>query len=113
MASLVGGEPIKGAIAVRLPRTRRDRPGALLLVRDSLPDSVRPAQTPESCLGVKGSPVQIRPSRPLHCRSEATLLSRQGGLKIFDRTLPAGFGGILRHVTFVKSGERHIMAEWQ
>ena len=30
----------------------------------SPPDSLRPAQTPDSCLGVKGSPVQIRPSRP-------------------------------------------------
>jgi hypothetical protein len=45
-------------------------------------DSLRPAQTPDSCLGVKGSPVQIRPSRPLHSRSEATSPSRRGGLKI-------------------------------
>ena len=27
-------------------------------------DSLRPGQTQDSCLGVKGSPVQIRPSRP-------------------------------------------------
>jgi hypothetical protein len=30
----------------------------------SPPHSVRPAQTADSCRGVKGSPVQIRPSRP-------------------------------------------------
>jgi hypothetical protein len=36
----------------------------------SPPDSLRPAQTPDSCLGVKGSPVQIRPSRQGMSRSE-------------------------------------------
>jgi hypothetical protein len=60
----VSREPIRGANAFRFPRTHCDHPGALVLVRDSPSDSAGPSQTPDSCLGVKGSPVQIRPSRP-------------------------------------------------
>ena len=52
-------------------------------------------------LGVKGSPVQIRPSRPLLSRSDATSPGRRGASRSFDRTLTAGFGGILRHVAFI------------
>src|SRR6266576_3390443 len=37
----------------------------------------------DAWLGVKGSPVQIRPSRPRSSRSEATLPVWRGGLKIF------------------------------
>ena len=56
-------EPIRGANAFRLPRTRRDSARALMQMRGSPSDSLRPGQTPDSCLGVKGSPVQIRPPR--------------------------------------------------
>ncbi len=56
-------EPIRGANAFRLPRTRRDSARALMQVRGSPSDSIRPGRTPDSCLGVKGSPVQIRPSQ--------------------------------------------------
>jgi hypothetical protein len=40
---------------------------------------------------------------PLHQHGEVASRS-------FDRTLTAGFCGILRHVAFTKSGERHIPA---
>ena len=42
-------------------------------------------------LGVKGSRVQIPPSRPRSSRSEATLPARQGGLKIFRPHLDRRF----------------------
>ena len=56
-------EPIPGANALRSPSTNRDLSRRFLLVRGSQFDYLRPGQTPDSCLGVKGSPVQIRPSR--------------------------------------------------
>ena len=56
-------EPVRGANAFRLTRTRRDSARAFLQVRGSPFDSLRPGQTPGSCLGVKGSRVQIPPSR--------------------------------------------------
>jgi hypothetical protein len=59
---------------------------------------------------------QVRAKREyltIASRSEATSPGREVASRSFDRTLTAGFGGILRHVTLVKSGERHIMAEWQ
>ena len=57
------GEPITGANDPRFASTRRDPAGTLLQVRDPRFDSLRPGQIPDSCLGVKGSPVQIRPPR--------------------------------------------------
>ena len=53
-----------GANVLRLPRTHHDPSGPNLQGGSSPPDFLRPGQTPDSCLGVKGSPVQIRPSRP-------------------------------------------------
>ncbi len=52
-----------GANVLRFASTRRDTCGMLPQVGGSPFDSLRPRQTPDSCLGVKGSPVQIRPSR--------------------------------------------------
>jgi hypothetical protein len=52
-----------GANAGRLPQTDRDAFRALSQVRGSPADSVRPVQTGRSWLGVKGSRVQIPPSR--------------------------------------------------
>jgi len=57
-------EPAAGANAFRLVPTHCDDFGRSPQVRSSPFDSLRPGQTPDSCLGVKGSPVQIRPSRP-------------------------------------------------
>ncbi len=54
---------------LRLVPAHRDACGTLPQVRGSSFDSLRLGQTPDSCLWVKGSPVQIRPSRR---RSEAT-----------------------------------------
>jgi hypothetical protein len=67
-------EPTMGANALRLSSTDPDPAGPLLQVRGSLLDSLRPGQTPDSCLGVKGSPVQIRPSRLVF----RTLVPRNG-----------------------------------
>jgi len=64
MAAIVDlREPITGATTSRSPPMSCDTPGVSLQVRGSPFDSLRPGQTPDSCLGVKGSPVQIRPSR--------------------------------------------------
>ena len=56
-------EPTMGANALRLSSTDLDPAGPSLQVRGSPLDSLRPWQTPDSWLGVKGSRVQIRPSR--------------------------------------------------
>src|ERR1700761_1262343 len=48
-----------GANAGRLPQTDRDAVGALSQLAGSLADSLGPGQTGHSCLGVKGSRVQI------------------------------------------------------
>ena len=58
------GEPTVGATTVRFTSTDPDSAGSLPQVSGSTLDSPRPGQTLDSCLGVKGSPVQIRPSRP-------------------------------------------------
>jgi hypothetical protein len=99
-------------------RNEHDRLALVALARAS-----RPSRSPSCahlmimdtrpCLGVKGSPIQIRPSRPLRSRSEAISPVGEVASRSFDRTLTAGFGGILRHVAFTKSGERHILAERQ
>ena len=47
----------------RLPQTHRDAFRALWQVRGSPADSLRPGRTVRSWLGVKGSRVQIPPSR--------------------------------------------------
>jgi hypothetical protein len=52
-----------GANAGQLPQTCRDGVRALSLLAGPLADSHRPTQTGHSCLGVKGSRVQIPPSR--------------------------------------------------
>jgi hypothetical protein len=52
-----------GANAGRLPQTGLDVIKALSQVRSSLADSLGPGQTGRSRLGVKGSRVQIPPSR--------------------------------------------------
>jgi len=52
-----------GANTLRFTPTDPDPAGPSLQVKGSPFDSLRPSQTPDSCLGVKGSPVQIRPSR--------------------------------------------------
>jgi hypothetical protein len=57
------GEPVMGATASRLPQTYRDPSRAFLQLRGSPLDYPRLGRTQDSCLGVKGSPVQIRPSR--------------------------------------------------
>jgi hypothetical protein len=57
-------EPIRGANAVKLPRTGHDSARVFLLVSGSPFDSVRSCQTHCPCLGVKGSQVQILSSRP-------------------------------------------------
>ena len=74
----------------------------------SPPDSLRPAQTPDSCLGVKGSPVQIRPSRPVVSRSGAASPNRRGGLKIFRPQVLVAFCGMWRsrNVADVTSRQR-------
>ena len=56
-------EPTTGANTLRFPSTDPDPSGSSMQVKGSQFDSPRPGQTPDSCLGVKGSPVQIRPSR--------------------------------------------------
>jgi len=56
-------EPPVGANTLRFSSIDPDPARLSLQVRGSLLDSLRPEQTPDSCLGVKGSPVQIRPSR--------------------------------------------------
>jgi hypothetical protein len=61
--TLIPGEPALGANVLRFASTRRDTRGTLPQVGGSPFDSLRSGQTPDSCLGVKGSPVQIRPSR--------------------------------------------------
>jgi len=58
------GEPTAGANTLRLSSADPDPAGLFLQVKGSVFDFPRPGQTPVSCLGVKGSPVQIRPSRP-------------------------------------------------
>jgi hypothetical protein len=55
-------EPRTGAKAGRLAQTVRDAVRALLQVRGSSADSLRPRQTGRSCLEVKGARVQIPPS---------------------------------------------------
>jgi hypothetical protein len=84
-ASMTAGQGIRGANhgsqcpdSPGLTGTPRDESAG----GDSPPDSLRPAQTPDSCMGVKGSPVQIRPSRPLHCRSEGVSGLSPGPLPI-------------------------------
>jgi hypothetical protein len=62
------GEPLTGANALRLASIPRDLLRTFLQVRGSPSDSPRPGQMPDSCLGVKGSPVQIRPSRRFYER---------------------------------------------
>jgi hypothetical protein len=57
-------EPIRGANTVKLARTGHDSARVILLVRGSPFDSIRPGQTHRTCLGVKGSQVQILSSRP-------------------------------------------------
>jgi hypothetical protein len=57
----------------RLPQTRHDRLGALVLVKGSPPDSAGPAQTPDSCLGVKGRGFKSR--RPDQVRGLAPRLA--------------------------------------
>jgi hypothetical protein len=52
-----------GSQRTSTPRLRGDAIRALSQVRGSPADSVRPGQTGRSCLGVKGSRVQIPPSR--------------------------------------------------
>jgi len=70
-----------------------DSPGLTATPRDesagggSPPDSLGPAQTPDSCLGVKGSPVQIRPSRQDMSSSEG--FGRRAGA-LFDVREPDG-----------------------
>jgi hypothetical protein len=56
-------EPTAGANTLRFSCTDPDPAGPSLQVKGSPFDSLRPGPTPDSCLGVKGSPVQIRPSR--------------------------------------------------
>jgi hypothetical protein len=56
-------EPTAGAKALRFTSTDPDPAGPSPQVSGSPFDASRPGQTPDSCLGVKGSPVQIRPSR--------------------------------------------------
>ena len=60
---LMAWEPEMGAYAGRFPQTACDTNRALSQVRGSPADSLRPSQTGRSCLGVKGSRVQIPPSR--------------------------------------------------
>jgi len=52
-----------GANALRFSSTYLDPAGPSRQVEGSPFDSPRPGRTPCSCLGVKGSPVQIPPSR--------------------------------------------------
>jgi hypothetical protein len=52
-----------GANVVGSPSTHRDTFGTSPRVGGSPLDFLRPGQTIDSCLGVKGSPIQIRPSR--------------------------------------------------
>jgi hypothetical protein len=59
----IPGEPALGANVLRFASTRRDTRRTLPQVGGSPFDSLGSGQTPDSCLGVKGSPVQIRPSR--------------------------------------------------
>ena len=53
---------------------------------------------------------RFKSGRPDHCLAGQRPLRQVGEVasRSFDRTLTAGFGGILRHATFMKSGERHI-----
>jgi hypothetical protein len=52
-----------GANVLRFASTQRDTCRMSPQVGNFSFDYLRPSQTPDSCLGVKGSPVQIRPSR--------------------------------------------------
>jgi hypothetical protein len=76
-----------GANVLRLPRTHHDLSGRIC--RGSLHARL-PQTVPDTGFvpGVKGSPVQIRPSRPLLSRSEG--VSDLGPRPLFDLREPAG-----------------------
>jgi hypothetical protein len=57
-------EPIRGANVFKLRPTGHDSARVMSLLRGSPFDSLRPRQTHRTCLGVKGSQVQILSSRP-------------------------------------------------
>src|SRR5215510_5976829 len=64
-------EPKTEATPYRPRQTAHGPHPALAAVSGSPPESSGPAQTPCPCLGVKGSPVQSRPSRPEDAPHEA------------------------------------------
>jgi hypothetical protein len=68
-------------------------------------------------LGVKGSPVQIRPSRPEAAGQRPFHRAGEVASRSFDRTLTAGFSGISRHPWFKICGGCHrvvaVTHAWQ
>jgi hypothetical protein len=72
------------------------RPSLLnFMIADTPFDSLRPGQTLDSCLGVKGSPVQIRPSRPEG--------PGQKGFRVLTRAPLRSSGANRRHLTPVNA----------
>jgi len=108
-------EPGTGANAGRFPQTARDAFRALSQVRGSPADSLRSGQTGRSWLGVKGSRVQIPPSRLFFERFFATYSSSTavpeedsyaaGGFKITTLGL-GGFASRVLRVVAMSAG-RH------
>jgi len=60
-------------------------------MNDSPFDSLRPDQTADSCLGVKGSPVRIRPSRPEHTPADRSNSPVSGHLYALIADFPVPF----------------------
>jgi hypothetical protein len=86
------GEPISGANAFRLPRTRRDCPRAFMQVRGSPLDSDRPRSTHQMCFTPKRSLVrsQYRPpgsfTRSTTCERALSDLRRRAFVRCWGRS---------------------------
>ena len=68
--------------------------------------------TPGMRLGVKGSRVQIPPSRPEDAGQRPLHQPGEVATRSFDRTLTAGYGGILRYLVDTGCGERHTPTQY-
>jgi hypothetical protein len=86
------GEPISGANAFRLPRTRRDCPRAFMQVRGSPFDSDRPRSTHQNCFTPKRSLVRSQYRPPGLRRSEPGFRGREAWLLIICQPFVNGTG---------------------
>ena len=92
-------------------RTACSGPFALGCVGEQQLVSQRRAEQCRLRWGSRGR--RFKSGRPDHCVAGQRPFRRVGEVasRSFDRTLTAGFGGILRHVAFTKCGGRHIVTE--